>query len=90
MKLRPLGKRLVLKTLKAETKTSSGIIMATGSAEKPEYAEIVEISSELKDNKDYAVGEKVIYSRYAGTSVKDKDDEYIVIEDKDVIAVVEE
>lgn len=90
MKLRPLGKRLVLKKLQYEEKTSSGIIVPGAAKERPEYAEIVEISDKLKEKEIFNLGDKVIYSQYSGTTVKDGDDEYVVLKDEDVLAIVEE
>jgi len=90
MKLRPLGERLVLKKLQYEEKTASGILMPTAAKERPDYAEIIQISDMLKDKNIFQIGDKVIYSQYSGTNVKDGDDEYVVIKEEDVLAIVED
>ena len=77
MKLVPLGDRVVLKQFEAEETTKSGIILASKSQEKPQEAEVV------------AVGDQVIYSKYAGTNVKLEDEEYIIVKQNDILAVVE-
>ena len=89
MKIRPIGDRLVLKSIKKEEKTSSGILMPDSAVEKPVYAEVVAISSEIKD-KNIKVNDKVVYSKYKGTSIKDEDEEYILIDLEDVLGVIEE
>lgn len=90
MKLRPLGERLVLKKLQFEEKTASGILMPAAAKERPDYAEITEISDSLKEKNIFQVGDKVIYAQYSGTNVKDGDDEYIVVKEEDVLAIVED
>lgn len=87
MKIKPLGKRLVLKTIKKEEKTSSGIILTDKEVEKPVFAQVVEISKDIDDIK---IDDKVIYTKYKGTTVKDEDDEYIVVDYEDVLAIIEE
>jgi chaperonin GroES len=93
MKLQPLGKRIVIKKLEAETKTQSGIVLPQSAQEKPQYAEVVAVSEDVKNDKEIKselkVGDKVIYSQYAGTEVKLDDIEYIVIKYEDILAIVE-
>lgn len=94
MKLRPLGDRVVLKQLEAEETTKSGIILTTQSKEKPQEAEVVAVGpGGVVDGKEIkmevSVGQKVIYSKYAGTDVKLEDNEYIVVRQSDILAVVE-
>lgn len=94
MKLVPLGDRVVLKQFEAEEKTKSGIILAGDAKEKPQYAEVIavgpggtvdgkEVKMEVKE------GQKVIYSKYAGTEVKLEDQKYIIVKQSDILAVVE-
>jgi len=94
MKLVPLGDRVVLKQLEAEEKTKSGIILASSAQEKPQEAEVVavgpggnvdgkEITMQVKE------GQKVIYSKYSGTDVKLDGDEFIIVKQSDILAVVE-
>lgn len=93
MNLKPIGERVVIKKLEAEKKTQSGIVLPESAQEKPQYAEVVAISSDIlndKDKKDsLKEGDKVIYSQYAGTDVKIEDENYVVLAYKDILAVVE-
>lgn len=94
MKLVPLGDRVVLKQLEAEETTKSGIVLPGQGKEKPQQAEVVAIGpGGVIDGKEVVmqvkVGQQVIYSKYAGTDVKLGDDEYIVVKQNDILAVVE-
>ena len=94
MKLTPLGDRVVLKQLEAETKTKSGIVLTTATQEKPQEAEVVAVGpGGMVDGKEVkmevAVGDQVIYSKYAGTEVKLDGEEYIIVKQNDILAVVE-
>ena len=91
MKLVPLQDRVVLKQLEAEETTKSGIILTSSAQEKPQQAEIVAVGpggvvngNEVKMN--VQVGQKVIYSKYAGTDVKLDDEEYIIVKQDDILA----
>lgn len=89
MQLVPLGDRVVLKQLEAEETTKSGIILAAGAQEKPQEAEVVAVGPGTEDVKmEVSVGDKVIYSKYAGTDVKLEDQEYIVVKQSDILAIV--
>ena len=85
--LLPLGDRLVLKQVVAEETTKSGIVLPGQSKEKPQEAEIVaagpDVKAELKE------GDTVIYSKYAGNEVKLDGEEYIIVRQNDILAVVE-
>ena len=94
MKLVPLADRVVLKQLEAEETTKSGIILASKSQEKPQEAEVVAVGpGGVVDGKEVTmqvtVGQKVIYSKYAGTEVKLEDEEYMIVKQNDILAVVE-
>lgn len=94
MKLRPLGDKVVLKQLEAEETTKSGIILAAKAQEKPQEAEVLAVGpGGVIDGKEVKmqvkVGEKVIYQKYAGTEVKLDGEEYIIVKQSDIIAVVE-
>ena len=94
MKLRPLGDKVVLKQLEAEETTKSGIILSAKAQEKPQQAEVVAVGpGGVIDGKEVKmqvkVGEKVIYQKYAGTEVKLDDQEYIIVKQSDIVAVVE-
>ena len=94
MKLVPLGDRVVLKQLEAEEKTKSGIILTSAAQEKPQEAEVVAVGpGGVVDGKEVTMqvkeGQKVIYSKYAGTEVKLDGNEYIIVRQSDILAIVE-
>ncbi|MCL2169926.1 MAG: co-chaperone GroES [Defluviitaleaceae bacterium] len=94
MKLKPIADRVVLKQLEAEETTKGGIILTTKSQEKPQEAEVLAVGpGGMVDGKEVtmqvAVGDKVIYSKYAGTEVKLGDDEYVIVRHNDILAIVE-
>ena len=94
MKLVPLGDRVVLKQLEAEETTKSGIVLPGQAQEKPQQAEVFAVGPggvvEGKEVKmEVAVGNKVIYSKYAGTEVKLDGEEYIIVKQSDILAIVE-
>ena len=94
MKLVPLGDRVVLKqTEKAET-TKSGIILAAKAQEKPVTAEVIAVGpGGMVDGKEVTmqvkVGDQVIYSKYAGNEVKLDEEEYVIVKQSDILAIVE-
>ncbi len=95
MKLVPLGDKVVLKQSEAEETTKSGIILASSAKEKPQYADVVAVGpGGMVDGKEVTmqvkVGDRVIYSKYAGTDVKLGDEEFIVVRQNDIVAVVED
>ena len=95
MKLAPLGDRVVLKQLEAEETTKSGIVLPGNAQEKPQQAEIIAVGpGGIVDGKEVemqvAVGDKVIYSKYAGTEVKLDGEEFIVVRQNDIVAVIEQ
>lgn len=95
MKLSPLADRVVLKQLEAEETTKSGIVLPGNAQEKPQQAEVVAVGpGGVVDGKEVtmqvAVGDKVIYSKYAGTEVKLDGEEFIVVRQNDIVAKVED
>ncbi|KSV59394.1 co-chaperone GroES [Acetivibrio ethanolgignens] len=95
MKLVPLGDKVVLKQLEAEETTKSGIVLPGQAKEKPQQAEIIAVGpGGVVDGKEVTmqvrVGDKVIYSKYAGTEVKLEDETYIVVKQNDIVAIVED
>ncbi|MDY3051749.1 MAG: co-chaperone GroES [Ndongobacter sp.] len=92
MKLNPLGERLVIRKMEKEETTASGIVLPSSAQEQPQYAEVVSVSQKIEKDDDLkgtvSVGDKVIYSKYAGTDVKLDGEELIVIKLEDVLAVV--
>lgn len=94
MKLLPLGDRVVLKQLVAEETTKSGIVLPGQNKEKPQQAEVIAVGSGgMVDGKEVAmqvkVGDQVIYSKYAGTEVKLEDEEFIVVKQSDILAIIQ-
>ena len=90
MKLVPLADRVVLKQLEAETKTKTGIILTSSAQEKPQEAEVVAVGPGTEDVKmEVSVGQKVIYSKHAGANVKMEEEEYIIVKQSDILAIVE-
>lgn len=94
MTLKPLADRVVIKNIEAEETTKGGIILTAAAKEKPQMAEVIAVGpGGVIDGKEInmyvSVGEKVIYSKYAGTEVKLDGVEYIVVRQSDILAVVE-
>jgi len=94
MKLIPLGDKVVVKQLEAIETTKSGIVLTGGAKEKPQEAEVIAVGpGGLVDGKEVkmevAVGQKVIYSKYSGTEVKLEGQEYIILRQNDILAIVE-
>lgn len=94
MKIRPLADRVVIKRAETEEKTASGIILAGAAKEQPQIAEVIEVGpGGIVDGKEIKMelkkGDKVIYSKYAGTEVKVEGEEYIIIKEADILAVLE-
>ena len=89
MKITPLGERVLLKPVEVETKTKGGIVLPdTVSKEQPTLGEVIAIGESDKI-KGLVVGSKVVYSKYAGTEIKNEGEKYIILEYKEVLAVVE-
>ena len=93
MKLVPLGDRVVLKQLAAETTTKSGIVLPGSEKEKPQQAEVIAVGpGKIEDGKEIKMevkeGDQVIYSKYAGTDVKLDDEEYIIVKQSDILAIL--
>ena len=94
MKLKPLADRVVIKSLENEEVVKGGIILPCSAKEKPHMAEVVAVGpGGVVDGKEVSmyvnVGDRVIYSKYAGTEVKLDDVEYIVVRQNDILAIVE-
>ncbi len=94
MKLRPLSDRVVIKSLEAEETTASGFILAGNAKEKPQMAEVITVGpGGIVDGKEITmnvkVGDKVFYSKYAGTEIKLDGVEYTIVRQNDILAVVE-
>ena len=94
MKLVPLGDRVVLKQLVAEETTKSGIVLPGQNKEKPQQAEVLAVGpGGVIDGKEVKmevkVGDQVIYSKYSGTEVKVEDEEYIILKQDDILAIIQ-
>ena len=94
MKLTPLGNEGVLQYLKAEEKTKSGIILPDSAKEKPQEAVVIAVGPGTeedgrKEEMQVKEGDRVIFSKYAGTEVKLDGEEYTIVSQNDIIAVVE-
>lgn len=95
MKLVPLGDKVVLKQLEAEETTKSGIVLPGQAQEKPQQAEVIAVGpGGVVDGKEVTMqvkaGDKVIYSKYAGTDVKLEDENFIIVKQNDIVAIVED
>ena len=94
MKLTPLADRVVLKTLEAEETTKGGIILTSTAKEKPSVAEVVSVGpGGTVDGKEVVMsvkpGDKVITDKYSGSNVKIGDDEFTIVRQGDILAIVE-
>lgn len=95
MKIKPLGERVVIKMLETEETTKSGIVLPGTAKEKPQVAEIVAVGPGGYDDKgreikmEVKVGDKVLISKYAGTEVKIDKEEFTILKQSDILAVVE-
>ena len=94
MTVKPLGDRVVIKNVEAEETTKSGLILTSAAKEKPQMAEVIAVGpGGMGDGKEIKmevkVGQKVIYSKYAGTEVKLDGEEFTIVRQMDILAVVE-
>ena len=95
MKLRPLGDRVVVKPVEEEERTPGGIVLPDVAKEKPQQGEVAAVGpGELNERgernpMDVKVGDRVIYSKYAGTEVKLGEEEYLILRQSDILAIVE-
>ncbi|PZO46187.1 MAG: co-chaperone GroES [Phormidesmis priestleyi] len=92
--LKPLGDRVFIKVSASESQTAGGIFLPDAAKEKPQVGEITAVGPGKVDDKgtrlsmDVSVGDKVLYSKYAGTEIKIGDEEYILLSEKDLLATV--
>ncbi|MBQ8263398.1 MAG: co-chaperone GroES [Oscillospiraceae bacterium] len=94
MNLKPLADRVVLKQTKAEEKTKGGIILTSAAQEKPEVYEVLVVGpGGMVDGKEVVMevkaGDKVIMGKYSGTTVKLDGEEYVIVRQNDILAIVE-
>jgi len=92
--IKPLEDRILVKSLEAETKTASGLVIPDTAKEKPQEGEVLAVGPGRIDDKgnrvplDIQVGDRVIYSKYGGTEIKHGGQEYLILSARDVLAVV--
>ncbi|MCR4431314.1 MAG: co-chaperone GroES [Tepidanaerobacteraceae bacterium] len=94
MNIKPLGDRIVIKVLEKEEKTKGGIVLPDTAKEKPQKGEVLAVGSgEIIDGQkvplEVKVGDKIIFSKYAGTEVKIDDEEYLILRQSDVLAILQ-
>jgi chaperonin GroES len=95
MNLRPLHDRVIIKRLDTETKTASGIVIPDNATEKPDQGEILAVGAGKRDDSgkiialDVKVGDRVLFGKYAGQTVKVDGDELLVMREEDIMAVVQ-
>jgi len=95
MNIRPLADRVVIKLLEAEEKTKGGILLTAAAQEKPQVAEVIAVGpGKVNDDGsrtpvELKVGDKVIASKYSGTEVKVDGEEYTIIAEKDILAIID-
>jgi chaperonin GroES len=95
MKIRPLHDRVIVKRIEEEKKSAGGIVIPDTAAEKPEQGEIVAVGKGKKDDNgklipiDVKVGERVLFGKYSGQTVKVKGDELLVMREEDILGVIE-
>lgn len=92
MQIKPIGDRVLIEKVEAEEKTAGGIVLPSSAQEQPSIANVIEISEEIKKDekkKDLIkVGDKVIFSKFAGTEVKNEGKTYLIVKWPDILAVV--
>ena len=94
MKVRPLGDRVLIKKLEAEEKSAGGIILTSAAKEEPQIAEVIEVGpGETVDGKlvpmQVKKGDKVFFAKYSGTEIKVDGVQYILMSEKDILAIAE-
>jgi len=91
--IKPLSDRVLIKMKESEETTKSGIILASTAQEKPQIAEVIEVGpGKIIDGKREEMtvkkGDKVVVSKYAGTEVKYEDEEYLILREDDILAII--
>ena len=94
MQVKPLGARVLLKEVETQETTKSGIVLPSNAKEKPFVAEVVEVGpGEIKDGKEIKMqvkkGDRVLYSKFAGTEIKLDSQKYLIVQQEDILAIVE-
>lgn len=95
MKLKPLGDRIVVKIIEELERTKGGIVLPDTAKEKPQEAEVVAVGPGARNEEgeripmDVKVGDRVVFAKYSGTEFKQDDEEYLILRESDILAVVE-
>ena len=95
MKIRPLHDRVIVKRMEEERKTASGIVIPDTATEKPDQGEVVAVGAGKKDDKgnhmamDVKVGDRVLFGKYSGQTVKVEGEELLVMREEDIMGVIE-
>lgn len=95
VKIKPLGDRVVIKTLSGESMTKSGIVLPDTAKEKPQEGEVLAVGpGKIMDNgkrvvPEIQVGQRVLFARYAGTEVKKDGEDYLILRESDIMGIVE-
>lgn len=96
MKMRPLGDRVVVKPLEEEERTKGGIVLPDTAKEKPQHGEVVAVGPGAWDEEgekrrpmDVKVGDRVLYGKYSGAEIKEDDEDYLILRESDILAIVE-
>ncbi|MEN3012476.1 MAG: co-chaperone GroES [Dictyoglomus thermophilum] len=96
VKLRPIGDRVVVKVIEQEEKTKGGIVLPDTAKEKPQQGKVIAVGTgRILDNGqkvplEIKEGDRVIFAKYAGTEVKIEGEEYLILSERDILAVIEE
>lgn len=93
MNLKPIGDKIIIKKYEAEEKTVGGIVLPDSAKEAPQFAEVISIGPDIlndeKKKDQISVGDKVVYSKYAGTDIEVDDEEFTICKLTDLLAIVE-
>lgn len=89
MKLKPVDDRLLVRPLKSEEKTQSGLILPETAKEKPQEGEVVAVGTDEELQKLFQVGNRVVFSKFGGTEIKFENQEYLILSRADVLAIIE-
>ena len=96
MKLKPLGDRVLVKPIEVEERTKSGIVLPDTAKEKPQQGRVLAVGQGRLLNNGQTVplqvkeGDRVLYSKYSGTEVKIENEEYLVLSERDILAIIED
>ncbi|MGL4454003.1 MAG: co-chaperone GroES [Sarcina sp.] len=95
MNIKPLGNRVVIKRAEAQEQTKSGILLTGAAKEKPQYAVVVAVGTGaivdgIRQEMQVAIGDKVLYSQYAGNDINVDGEDVIILKEEDILAIIEE